>query len=41
MKKLPNHFIRIQESSIVNTNFVEALVPVGYVDFELKMKDGH
>ncbi|MEO1033432.1 MAG: hypothetical protein AAFX55_18735 [Bacteroidota bacterium] len=25
----------------MNTNFIEALVPVGYVDFELKMKDGH
>lgn len=40
MKKLPDHFIRIHKSSIVNTNFIEALISIGYGDFELKMKDG-
>ncbi len=40
MAKLPDHFVRIHKSSIVNTSFIDELISIGYGDFELKMKDG-
>ncbi len=40
LTRLPNQFIRIHKSSIINTEFIEALVSIGYGDYELKMRNG-
>lgn len=40
VSRLPNSFLRIHKSNIINVDFVSELISIGYGDYELRMLNG-